>query len=176
MNGEAVLSEDGRYRYVLRRYWDTLTGVGAPLFVMLNPSTADASTDDATIRRCRGFAEGMGFAGFTVVNLYAFRATSPADLWEADDPVGPENDDHLIRELDEKTGPVICAWGSHARPLRVQQFVTLTIHAASRPFRADRKVINGGAIDLHCLGRTLDGSPRHPLYLRRETPLQPWAP
>lgn len=159
MIGEAVISDNGVYRYVLRRSWDTLTGIGAPLFVMLNPSTADATVDDATIRRCRGFAEDGGYAGFTVVNLYAFRATSPKALWQVDDPVGPENDDHLVRELEERTGPVICAWGSHAKTKRVHQFVDLTDGA-----------------ELKCLGRTLDGSPRHPLYLRRSTPLQDWWP
>ena len=158
MNGEAVISDDGRYRYVLRRFLDSLTGVGALLFVMLNPSTADAETDDATIRRCRGFAAEGGYAGFTVVNLYAFRATTPNDLWLADDPIGPENDDHLVRELEGRTGPVVCAWGVHAKAARVQRFVDLA----------------GGA-KLQCLGRTLDGSPRHPLYLRRGTALQVWS-
>lgn len=157
--GEAVISEDGRYRYVLRRHWDTLTGIGAPLFVMLNPSTADADKDDATIRRCRGFAVDMGHAGFTVVNLYAFRATRPADLWPAADPVGPDNDDRLRRELEERTGPIICAWGSHAKTDRVLEFVDLV-----------------GDDQLRCLGRTLDGAPRHPLYVKRAQRLEPWSP
>lgn len=154
-----MISDDGLYRYVLRRHWDTLTGVGAPIFVMLNPSTADADVDDATIRRCRGFSETLGFAGLTVVNLYAFRATKPADLWRVGDPVGPENDSYLRVELGERTGPIICAWGSHAKSDRVRQFVDL---AADKP--------------LYCLGRTQDGSPRHPLYLRREQAPESWSP
>ncbi len=79
------------YRYTLSRTWDTLTGVGTVVFVMLNPSTADEHVDDPTIRRCISFAKAAGFAGLYVVNLFAWRATKPADLWAADDPVGRWN-------------------------------------------------------------------------------------
>ena len=89
---QAVLSDCGTYRYRLWRKW----GCGSPLlFVMLNPSTADAEVDDATIRRCLGFADAHGFGELEVVNLYAYRATDPADLKRAGYPVGPDNDAHI---------------------------------------------------------------------------------
>src|SRR5215510_5582686 len=88
---DAVLSDCGRYRYMLRRTWDH--SKPRVLFVMLNPSTADAEIDDATIRSCIRLAKGAGYGSFEVVNLYALRATDPAELQRADDPVGPKNND-----------------------------------------------------------------------------------
>ena len=84
----AVLSDDGKYRYQLDRKW----GPGEVMltFVMLNPSTADANEDDPTIRRCVNFAKRELFHGIRVLNLYAYRTPSPAQLWLADDPIGPE--------------------------------------------------------------------------------------
>ena len=98
--GAAVLSPCGAYRYLLTRRF----GPGKKLatFVMLNPSTADAERDDATIRKCVGFARSWGCAGLQVVNLFAFRATDPTDLRMADDPVGPENDVWLGRAIWER--------------------------------------------------------------------------
>lgn len=81
----AYLSADGLYRFALHRWWGDGIRLG---FVMLNPSTADAEIDDPTIRRCMGFARTLGFDGIRVVNLYAYRATKPADLWKADEPTG----------------------------------------------------------------------------------------
>jgi hypothetical protein len=153
----AVISECGLYRYRLTRTWDP--AVQALGFVMLNPSTADAEIDDPTIRRCVGFARDWGFGGIAVANLYAFRATKPADLWLAADPVGPENDEHLAALFTTPSvGMVVAAWGANARPDRVA-------HVASLP----------GAITLHALGLTKDGAPRHPLYMPKTAQPQPWA-
>jgi hypothetical protein len=153
--GMAVISADGRYRYLLTRWWARSS---TPLtFVMLNPSTADAETDDPTIRRCISFAKREGFAGLQVVNLYAWRATKPADLWRAPDPVGPDNDSRLriaFREAHEKGSPVVAAWGANAKPSRVS-WVRSMPHADV----------------LHHLGLTDKGAPRHPLYLRGDAPL-----
>lgn len=49
------------------------------MFIMLTPSTADADTDDPTIRRCIGFAKSSGFGGLYVGNLFAYRSTQPID-------------------------------------------------------------------------------------------------
>jgi hypothetical protein len=144
----ADLSDDGLYRYRLSRFWGP--GLALP-FVMLNPSTADGEVDDPTIRRCVGFARRLGFDGIGVWNLYAYRATKPADLWQADYPVGPDND-RCLRHLFEwarNEVPVVAAWGSHAKPERVAQVLAM-------PW-ADTA--------LWCLGRTAGGAPRHPLYL-----------
>ena len=105
----AEISECGQYRYRLSRRW----GPGLPtLFIMLNPSTADAEIDDPTIRRCMGFAKSWGRDGIEVVNLFAFQATSPKDMQTAADPVGPENEVH-VEEAVAECFEVICAWGAH---------------------------------------------------------------
>lgn len=156
MIASAVLSPCGRYRYRLRRTWDT--GVQVLGFVMLNPSTADATTDDPTIRRCIGFARDWGFGGLAVANLYAYRATKPADLWLAEDPVGPENDEHLAALFTASdVGMVVAAWGANARPDRVTEVSALP-----------------GAVTLHALGLTKDGAPRHPLYMPKTATPTPW--
>lgn len=80
----AAISPDGAYRYSLHREWRRSEDQPRWVtFVMLNPSTADAVQDDPTIRRCIAFARALGGTGLAVANLYAFRATSPADLWAA---------------------------------------------------------------------------------------------
>jgi len=148
IDGDAVVSTCGRYRYLLTRRW----GESAPLrFVMLNPSIADASVDDPTIRRCVWFAKREGCGGIEVANLYAFRATKPDDLWRAPDPYGPDNDAALASLAMRATAdlmPVVCAWGTQGgrnnRPIALMQ--------------------QAGAAFL-CLGRTKDGFPRHPLYV-----------
>lgn len=145
----ASLSDDGRYRYTLTRSW------GGELeqlqtFVMLNPSTADADLDDPTIRRCIRFAQRLGAPGILVVNLYAYRATQPADLWRAADPVGPHNDAVLRSAMSGRGRPVIAAWGANARRDRVERFLQLARNA-------------GGRRDLVALGVTQAGAPKHPL-------------
>lgn len=113
----AVLSGCRRYRYQLfRRFGPSPRGV---LYIMLNPSTADEIEDDPTIRKCIGFARKWGCGHLTVVNLFAWRATSPADMKRAADPVGPENRHYVQNALartKQKGWPddlVICAWGRH---------------------------------------------------------------
>lgn len=124
--------------------------------LMLNPSTADATLDDPTIRRCRGFAKGWGMGGLVVVNLFAFRATSPAALKSSADPVGPENDD-AIHDAVVGSRAVVAAWGVHGRLLgRADQVLGLLREIGREPM---------------CLGVTKDGYPRHPLYVRRDARL-----
>jgi hypothetical protein len=154
----ADISPDGVYRYTLNRIWGS--GRGVLPWIMLNPSTADHEVDDPTIRRCIGFARSLGYAGITVTNLYAFRATDPRALLGATDPVGPRNDTILRRTMVAAAGdglPVIAAWGVNARPERVAELLTWP-----------------GADRLHCLGVTRDGYPRHPLYLSKDAALSPW--
>lgn len=103
-----VISEDGRYRYTLERTWERVPRF--VLWLMLNPSTADGTTNDATIRRCVRYARDWGYGGILVGNLYAYRATQPADLFGHPDPVGPENDAALL-ELVGRSSLIVCAWG-----------------------------------------------------------------
>ncbi|WP_369501657.1 DUF1643 domain-containing protein [Rhodanobacter sp. FW106-PBR-LB-1-21] len=141
------MSPCGRYRYLLRRQLCP-AGTRVCLFVMLNPSTADATMDDPTIRRCAGFARAWGFDWLHVVNLFAWRATDPLALRTARDPVGPENDVHLQAEV-VRADRVVFAWGRHGGYLGRGQAV--------REALAFRQV--------HVLGQNADGSPKHPLCM-----------
>lgn len=153
----ATISPCEAFRYVLARRW----GPGnALLFVMLNPSTADAYADDPTIRRCTGFAVAHDFNAFEVVNLFAFRATDPKNLAVAGRQVGPDNDWH-IAEAAYRADAICCAWGAigDRGPAvnRVQAVVPL-LRAAGRP--------------LQLLKVTKTGHPSHPLYLSGACRLQ----
>lgn len=149
----AILSDCQRYRYRLWRRWDYEKP--ALCWVMLNPSTADAATDDPTIRKCIGFAKRLGYGGIDVVNLYAWRATDPREIARADDPVGPLNDATLLsaaRTAGESNSSVICAWGAHARRSpRAADVLDLLRFQATAFCQALR--INAG------------GEPAHPLML-----------
>jgi hypothetical protein len=159
--GSAVISECGLYRYSLEREGDALTAGGdRAAFIMLNPSVADAAVDDPTIRRCRAFAKLWGCDGIIVANLYAFRSTDPSALWTCDDPVGPENDDHIYA-LGMCPGRIVCAWGANAREDRVRVVV---------------RVLRDVGASLLCLGVTKSGAPRHPLYVASNQPLIAWNP
>jgi hypothetical protein len=152
VTGRAATSEDGLYRYVLERDLPRELGTGRDdvrcLFVMLNPSTADAFVDDPTVRRCCAFARSWGYTSLSVVNLFAFRATDPAKLLRADDPVGPDNDHWIIREAD-RADLIVAAWGTQGF-LRDRDQAVLDL-LAPRP--------------VYCIGTTRTGMPRHPLYV-----------
>ncbi|MDW0357777.1 DUF1643 domain-containing protein [Halomonas venusta] len=155
----AIISDCGQYRYLLTRPSEVeYPERSKALFLMLNPSTADASLDDPTIRRCRGFAKSWGCAGLTVANLYALRATNPKELWTCQDPIGPENDETL-RKLAWKYGDIVCAWGATAKPERVNEVSQILVDAGAR---------------LWCLGTTKSGAPKHPLYIKADQPLVAW--
>lgn len=155
---EAVLSPCGLYRYRLGRSWGPAHARVA--WVMLNPSTADASVDDPTIRRCESFARTWHYSGMIVVNLYALRATDPKQLRGHPDPVGPDNSAHLQAVLDDPTiFHVVAAWGTSASPPQELNFRRLVRNAGRR---------------LYSLGTTKHGHPRHPLYVKGTTVLSPW--
>src|SRR5690348_16717742 len=107
----ATISYCKRYRYRLgRRFGDGPT----LMFVMVNPSTADADQDDQTIIKCIGFAKRAGYARIVVGNKFAFRATDVRRLREAVDPIGPENDEHL-RAMMADADCVVAGWGQLAK-------------------------------------------------------------
>lgn len=150
---DAVLSSCRRYRYALWRSWDEgAARSGYVLFIGLNPSTADERIDDPTIRRCVGFAKSWGFGKLCMANLFAWRATSPAQMKVAHDPIGPDNE-RLLDRMAADAALVIAAWGADGC------FMQRGTEVASRLSR------------LHCLRQTKDGSPAHPLYLPKH--LQP---
>jgi hypothetical protein len=92
------------------------------VFVMLNPSTADASKDDATIRRCIGFAKQLKFGGIKVVNLFAFRLVTRKSSRRRASRSGQKTtlpSGRPVLDPDGKLRPlVLCAWGSNARGLK----------------------------------------------------------
>lgn len=155
----ALISDDGLYRYSLTRYWDA--GSSPIRLIMLNPSTATATTDDATIRKCMAFARRLGHDGIIVHNLFAFRATNPSQLREhpVQTIVGPDNAKHLFNPVFPVAGLVtLCAWGTHGE-----------LHGRG-PLVL--KLLRSAGVTPMCLGRTKDGHPRHPLYLPGDTALE----
>lgn len=155
----AVISDCGAYRYLLKRKPAQMRpGASTALFIMLNPSTADAELDDPTIRRCRGFAERWDCAGIVVANLYGLRSTDPKALLTVADPIGPDNDNWL-RKLAWEYESVVFAWGANAPAKRAAEVVEIF------------STINPRHRRMWCLGQTKNGSPKHPLYIRADQPL-----
>lgn len=141
----ATFSPCRTYRYMLWRVWDeTLPRV---MFVALNPSTADETVNDPTIRREIGFAKAWGFGGLYKGNVFGYRSTDPKALATALDPVGPDND-ATIREYAARCSLRIAAWGADKSVTPVRVAAMLAILG-----------------ECYCLGTTRDGHPKHPLYL-----------
>jgi len=151
----ACCDPSGTYRYLLWRTWHV--EAARAIFILLNPSTADAERDDPTARRCGDFARRWGCGGLLIVNLFAYRATRPRDLQATADPVGPEAD-RYVRWAVEQADLAIAAWGNRG-----------TWQGRDRAVLACLR-----GIPLYCLGCTQRGQPRHPLYLPRTAPLQRW--
>lgn len=159
---DALISPCGRYRYWLTRQWDP----GAPLLpiIMLNPSAADASVDDPTMGRCMAFARRERFGGILVMNLFAYRATSPADMKAAADPYGPDCAEHLdgvMQRSAEIGAPILAAWRAHGEHLNRAKMVRIGAKSWGAKFV--------------CLGTTAAGHPRHPLYVSGDQLLVPFG-
>ena len=156
----AVLSPCDQHRYFLWRVWDEYKP--PTIFIMLNPSTANAKDDDATIRKCMSYAHKWGAGGINILNLFSYRTKSPKVLVEAAKKgiavIGPENDG-TIRRLLEESPQAICGWGNLPTGLKPSQILTHLYVGGPK------------SAQLMCLGTNLDGSPKHPLYLRGD--LQP---
>jgi len=138
---------DQEYRYALWRVWGNETNFVQ--FVGLNPSTADESLNDPTIRRCIQFAKDWGFEALCMTNLFAFRATDPKNMKAAEAPVGLQND-LWLKEVSREAGTVIACWGAQGdflgRDLEVSTLIP----------------------EMKCLKLTQGGHPRHPLYLKKD--------
>ena len=150
-------SSDRVYRYVLTHTFSTgalPSKPGAVNFIMLNPSTADEQQLDPTLRRCKSFARSWGYRTFIVTNLFAFRATDPNDMKRAADPVGPENDWHIVHQ-SKIADEVIVAWGSHGDYRGRAKHVLRLLEDEVWRFNRNIKYLK----------KTLAGHPCHPLYL-----------
>jgi hypothetical protein len=149
----ASFSDDRRYRYLLWR-----SGRRPVTWVLLNPSTADETTDDPTIRRCRGYARDWGYDGVIIANAFAWRSTNPKALYTLTDPVGPENDEYILRAASLAAGPIVCGWGNHGVLLsRGAKIVRMLRDAGHSP---------------KAFGFTKHRQPWHPLYLKADLELQ----
>lgn len=115
-------------------------------FIGLNPSTADETLDDPTVRRCISFARSLGFGALCMTNAFGWRSTDPAIMKAQSDPVGTEND-YWLKEVAASAGIVIAAWGVHGSHMGRDREITRMIS------------------ERHCLGTTKDGYPKHPLYV-----------
>jgi hypothetical protein len=148
----ATFSVCGLYRYQLGRIWDDTKPMAG--WIMLNPSTADASQDDPTIRRVITFSRCWGYGGAAIRNLFALRSTDPKGLLKARDPIGPDGFEAALEAVACRV--TIVAWGKLTRP-------EFQAHAAKllQAIR-DRR---GSPI---CLGINSDRTPKHPLYLRSD--------
>jgi hypothetical protein len=159
----ADISECGRYRYRLWREWrDTLPlgqrDRGNVLWIALNPSTADAHEDDATLRRMLAFSQRAAFGALYVCNLFAVRSTDPRAI-TSPGAVGPDNN-AFLRAESEAADSIVAAWGAD-----------LNARARASEVAA---LLGEFAHKTYCLGRTKDGAPRHPLYVRGDAELSPW--
>lgn len=163
-----VFSDDRRFRYSLENAWVWNNAPGWQpkriMWIGLNPSTADERKLDPTLKRIEAFSRLWGFEAFVMTNLFAFRATDPKVMFAASDPIGPDNDRHLL-ETAARCGKIVAAWGAGQT---AGQFLARASHMRSllAPF-ADR---------LCCVGTTQDGFPRHPLYVRGDTPPTQFKP
>lgn len=139
----------GQYRYLLWRTIEAGDPARRLLFVMLNPSTADGSCDDPTLRRCLGFAASWNYGALEVCNLFAYRSTDPGVLTRVGDPVGRSNNAYILGAARRAT-TVVAAWGARGALLERASVVTGLLTRTS---------------DVLCLGTTKDGAPLHPLYV-----------
>lgn len=149
----ADFSPDRKYRYTLVREWDA----SRPrcLFLLLNPSTADAEHDDPTNRRGINFAMSWGYGACVFCNLFAFRTPYPKVMKAEPEPVGPENNQWIYTEY-ERAAIAIAAWGTHGEHRNRDQDLLRLLP------------------DLHHLGLTKHGHPKHILYLPKTLTPQAW--
>jgi hypothetical protein len=157
----AVLSPCGQYRYRLEREI-SLFGPRAAV-IMVNPSTADAEINDATIRRVIGFGERLGWSRVTVGNVFAYRATDIRDLAGATDPIGPDNAYHLRAIMDQADLTVV-AWGT----------LTKLPPSLRGEWRTVAEIAASIGVPLKCFAEAKDGHPRHPLMLKYDLELAVW--
>lgn len=166
MSGGALISSCGNYRYSLWRVWDMAK---PPLLViLLNPSKANATEDDNTIRWLTRWAAANDFGGVMVVNLFAYRATVPSDMKRSRDPIGPENDKHIraqVRAAVKASGRICVAWGTHGDFMERDKAVVALVRSECRDMRR-------GIVE--CLGVTKGGFPVHPVRLGYDRGLKPY--
>lgn len=144
----AIFSEDRLWRYVLWRRWTYGNHV---VFIGLNPSTATEYENDPTITRCARYAYNWGYSGIIMLNIFGYRSTDPKGLLDIADPIGPDNDIYINKEV-RSSKLVIAAWGNNGKLNNRSDQV--------------REMLKGCM--LKCLGVTKENEPKHPLYLKND--------
>ena len=150
VNKNATFSDCRKYRYALSRTWNGKKKT--ILFIGLNPSTANEKIDDPTIRRCINYAQNWGYGCLLMVNLFAYRTTMPSELKNVKNPIGNDNDLHII-ELSKKADIAVAAWGNEGSLLSRDKEV--------------KKILP----NLMCLKINKSGQPAHPLYQKKDLKL-----
>ena len=153
----ANYSDCEKYRYDLTRVWDG--GGKRVMFLMLNPSTATEVQNDPTVERCERRARTLGYGGFRVCNIFAFRATDPKVMRSAADPVGPLNDE-IIRDGIDWADDLVAAWGANGEHMHRGAQVEM--------------LLRGMEISPKHLGLTKAGHPKHPLYIGYKVQPETW--
>jgi len=177
MRSGATFSPCRKYRYRLWREWDPTKPTVA--FLALNPSTADETVDDPTIRRCVAFARSWSFGRYEMLNVFGWRATDPEllkrvfypdahDVAESYDPLDCANS-HAIVDVMHKSSRLVLAWGSHKKIRAILTPREETLRAFVETV-AQEMARDGAHIEIGHLGTNADGSPKHPLYLAASTP------
>ena len=153
----ALISWDEGYRFTLTRIWNR--DLPLACIIMLNPSTADSTKDDATIRALIRLLTSLGYGGFEVVNLFAWRATNPAELATTWYPVGGLNNQYITNAINQ-CAVTVCAWGAHKYVLQSKRGIEVL------------KLIDSLCEESLCFGMTKAGAPKHPLYLKTGNKLE----
>lgn len=159
----AILSPCGLYRYRLER----TVGMTGPVFAFfgINPSTADATEDDATVRKWIGFTKTWGGSRFIVGNVSPYRSTDVRQLANVTPWLHIERDNWVHLEAIVKAADVLVpCWGDRGKVPRV-------MHNSIDRLR-DWLLTTGKPVK-H-LGLTKSGDPKHPLMLGYDTPLLSW--
>ena len=173
VTGRAQFNTDRTRRYFLSRRWVfdmAAPDAGVLTWMMLNPSTAGAAEDDATIRKCVGYAKRWGYGAIRVINLFDLILTDSSMLnhpgfWHT---MNSAANDQVWRywlapaEVPGWSRPpdVIVAWGAKGSLLSRDQW-------------AAQQLVRAG-VEPTCLGLTADGQPLHPGRTSYDLERSPW--
>jgi hypothetical protein len=152
--GTAIFSEDYKYRYLLERDWSKGSSI---LFILLNPSTADADKLDPTLKRAYNIAKKYGYGKLVVVNIFAVRGSDPSVIKDIVDPIGELNN-YYIKKYSKKADRIIIGWGNHG----IYKNRSLEI----------LKILKIYYDKIYVLGINKSGEPKHPLYTKKNIKLK----
>ena len=170
----AILSPCGLFRYSLARQVAPLPVLlpdeahalrGKTLaFFGVNPSTADAAVNDATVVKLIGFCKRWGVSRFLLGNAFAYRATDVRELAKVDDPFGDDIGEH-VTDLIEAADVLVPMWGDTGKVPPKLRFA----------FDVLLEKLQDSGKPVLCFGHTKAGDPKHPLMLGYQTQLVPFT-